>query len=230
MDKRVIMSHKMLIDGNHPEETRVVVVSGNKVEDFDFESAKKRQVSGNIYLAKVTRVEPSLQAAFLDYGGNRHGFLAFSEIHPDYYQIPKEDKVKLIEESKLEAKQQQDEIDLAEENIVKGQTNSKSRVRKRNKQIKKSANEDIKELAEDSISEEIAEDGAENGNRKLVPLISRHGGGLDDNDYINCNMKGWCAKITEGQTKLEVMNNNKSSSDGFIVEDDNADDQEIPFE
>ena len=100
------MSHKMLIDGNHPEETRVVVVSGNKVEDFDFESAKKRQVSGNIYLAKVTRVEPSLQAAFLDYGGNRHGFLAFSEIHPDYYQIPKEDKAKLIEESKLELPEQ----------------------------------------------------------------------------------------------------------------------------
>ena len=149
MDKRVIMSHKMLIDGNHPEETRVVVVSGNKVEDFDFESAKKRQVSGNIYLAKVTRVEPSLQAAFLDYGGNRHGFLAFSEIHPDYYQIPKEDKAKLIEESKLEAKQQQDEIDLAEENIDKGQTKPKSRVRKRNKQTKKSANEDVREITGD---------------------------------------------------------------------------------
>ena len=84
------MSHKMLIDGNHPEETRVVVVSGNKVENFDFESQNKNQVSGNIYLAKVTRVEPSLQAAFLDYGGNRHGFLAFSEIHPDYYQIQKD--------------------------------------------------------------------------------------------------------------------------------------------
>jgi hypothetical protein len=79
-------------------------------------------------------------------------------------------------------------------------------------------------------SEEIAEDGADNGNRKLVPLISRHGGGLDDNDYINCNMKGWCAKITEGKTKLEVMSNNKNNNDGFIVEDDNADDQEIPFE
>ena len=99
------MSHKMLIDGNHPEETRVVVVSGNKVEDFDFESAKKRQVSGNIYLAKVTRVEPSLQAAFLDYGGNRHGFLAFSEIHPDYYQIPTEDKDRL---QKVEEKIRED--------------------------------------------------------------------------------------------------------------------------
>ena len=80
------MPKKMLIDATHAEETRVVVVDGNKVEEFDFESENKRQLAGNIYLAKVTRVEPSLQAAFVDYGGNRHGFLAFSEIHPDYYQ------------------------------------------------------------------------------------------------------------------------------------------------
>ena len=79
-------------------------------------------------------------------------------------------------------------------------------------------------------SEEIAEDGADNGNRKLVPLISRHGGGLDDNDYINCNMKGWCAKITEGKTKLEVMNNREQQSDGFLVEDNNEDSEQIPFE
>jgi ribonuclease E len=78
------MAKKMLIDATHPEETRVVVVDGTKVEEFDFESLSKRQLAGNIYLAKVTRVEPSLQAAFVDYGGNRHGFLAFSEIHPDY--------------------------------------------------------------------------------------------------------------------------------------------------
>lgn len=88
----------MLIDATHPEETRVVVVDGNKVEDFDFESINKRQLAGNIYLAKVTRVEPSLQAAFVDYGGNRHGFLAFSEIHPDYYQIPVADREALIAE------------------------------------------------------------------------------------------------------------------------------------
>ena len=88
----------MLIDASHPEETRVVVVRGNRVEEFDFESASKRQLRGNIYLAKVMRVEPSLQAAFVDYGGNRHGFLAFSEIHPDYYQIPVADRRALIEE------------------------------------------------------------------------------------------------------------------------------------
>ena len=97
------MPKKMLIDATHAEETRVVVVDGNKVEEFDFESQFKRQVAGNIYLAKVTRVEPSLQAAFVDYGGNRHGFLAFSEIHPDYYQIPIADREALIAEEKAYA-------------------------------------------------------------------------------------------------------------------------------
>jgi len=92
------MANKMLIDATHPEETRVVVLRGQRVEEFDFESASRKQLRGNIYLAKVTRVEPSLQAAFVDYGGNRHGFLAFSEIHPDYYQIPIADRQALIAE------------------------------------------------------------------------------------------------------------------------------------
>ena len=92
------MTTRMLIDARHREETRVAVVKGNRIEEFDFESAERKQLKGNIYLAKVTRVEPSLQAAFVDYGGNRHGFLAFSEIHPDYYQIPKEDREALLRE------------------------------------------------------------------------------------------------------------------------------------
>jgi ribonuclease E len=96
------MASKMLIDAAHPEETRVVVVRGNRVEEFDYESASKKQLRGNIYLAKVTRVEPSLQAAFVDYGGNRHGFLAFTEIHPDYYQIPVADRQALLEEEAAE--------------------------------------------------------------------------------------------------------------------------------
>ena len=91
------MANKMLIDAAHPEETRVVVLRGNRVEEFDFETAQRKQLRGNIYLAKVTRVEPSLQAAFVEYGGNRHGFLAFSEIHPDYYQIPVADRQALID-------------------------------------------------------------------------------------------------------------------------------------
>jgi ribonuclease E len=90
------MPNKMLIDASHREETRVVVVRGNRIEEFDFESQDKKQLRGNIYLARVTRVEPSLQAAFVEYGGNRHGFLAFSEIHPDYYQIPVADRQELL--------------------------------------------------------------------------------------------------------------------------------------
>ena len=103
------MAKKMLIDATHAEETRVVVVDGNKVEEFDFETVNKRQLAGNIYLAKVTRVEPSLQAAFVDYGGNRHGFLAFAEIHPDYYQIPVADRRALIEEEKAYARAEEEE-------------------------------------------------------------------------------------------------------------------------
>ena len=103
------MSQKMLIDATHAEETRVVVVDGNKVEEFDFETASRRQLAGNIYLAKVTRVEPSLQAAFVDYGGNRHGFLAFNEIHPDYYQIPAADRAALLEEERALAREQDED-------------------------------------------------------------------------------------------------------------------------
>jgi ribonuclease E len=105
------MANKMLIDATHPEETRVVVLRGNRVEEFDFESATRRQLRGNIYLAKVTRVEPSLQAAFVDYGGNRHGFLAFSEIHPDYYQIPVADRQALIAEEERAHRDAEDEVD-----------------------------------------------------------------------------------------------------------------------
>ena len=110
------MPKKMLIDAAHAEETRVVVVDGNRVEEFDFESETRRQLAGNIYLAKVTRVEPSLQAAFVDYGGNRHGFLAFSEIHPDYYQIPIADREALMEEERAyaEALREQEENAQAE--------------------------------------------------------------------------------------------------------------------
>src|SRR5678810_793209 len=92
------MAKTMLIDAAHPEETRVAVLDGKIVEDFDFETANRKQLRGNIYLAKVTRVEPSLQAAFVEYGGNRHGFLAFNEIHPDYYQIPVADREAMVRE------------------------------------------------------------------------------------------------------------------------------------
>jgi ribonuclease E len=119
------MAKKMLIDATHAEETRVVVVDGNKVEEFDFESENKRQIAGNIYLAKVTRVEPSLQAAFVDYGGNRHGFLAFSEIHPDYYQIPVADREALMAEELAHAKAQEEE----DEKPARTRRRSRSRTR-----------------------------------------------------------------------------------------------------
>ena len=123
-----IMAKKMLIDATHAEETRVVVVEGNKVEEFDFESENRRQLAGNIYLAKVTRIEPSLQAAFIDYGGNRHGFLAFSEIHPDYYQIPIADREALMEEERAfsEAMRRKDEEEVDHENLNNDLLNSES--------------------------------------------------------------------------------------------------------
>jgi len=126
-----IMAKKMLIDATHAEETRVVVVEGNKVEEFDFESDNRRQLAGNIYLAKVTRIEPSLQAAFIDYGGNRHGFLAFSEIHPDYYQIPIADREALMEEERayseaMRRKDDDEEVGKIDESDISKKENEKS--------------------------------------------------------------------------------------------------------
>ena len=109
------MTKRMLIDATHAEETRVVVLDGNRLEDFDVETSTKRQLKGNIYLAKIVRVEPSLQAAFVEYGGGRHGFLAFGEIHPDYYQIPVADRQRLLalqaEEARAEAEAEEEEAD-----------------------------------------------------------------------------------------------------------------------
>ena len=119
------MPNKMLIDASHPEETRVVVVRGNRIEEFDFESQDKKQLKGNIYLARVTRVEPSLQAAFVEYGGNRHGFLAFSEIHPDYYQIPVADRQALLE-AEAEAASEDDD-DEAEERAERSRPKRRKR-------------------------------------------------------------------------------------------------------
>ena len=124
------MPNKMLIDATHPEETRVVVVRGNRVEEFDFETAQRKQLRGNIYLAKVTRVEPSLQAAFVEYGGNRHGFLAFSEIHPDYYQIPVADRQALIEADERAHREAEEES----ENRSHGRRRSRHRNSRRRSQ------------------------------------------------------------------------------------------------
>ncbi len=138
---------RMLVDASHPEETRIVVTSSNRLDEFDFESANRRQLRGNIYLAKVTRVEPSLQAAFVDYGGNRHGFLAFSEIHPDYYQIPQADRQALLE---AEAKAIKLEAELAE------------KAAKKAKDKKKKATKAAEAEKAESVTEEadLSDDGA----------------------------------------------------------------------
>ena len=151
------MPKKMLIDATHAEETRVVVVDGNKVEEFDFESENKRQLAGNIYLAKVTRVEPSLQAAFVDYGGNRHGFLAFSEIHPDYYQIPVADREALMEEERAYAEALKARDDEEDEKKKKP-SRSRSRSRSRSKAKKEVKTSEVVEA--DAVEETTAEDAA----------------------------------------------------------------------
>ncbi|WP_114292584.1 ribonuclease E/G [Pseudosulfitobacter sp. DSM 107133] len=141
------MPKKMLIDATHAEETRVVVVDGNKVEEFDFESENKRQLAGNIYLAKVTRVEPSLQAAFVDYGGNRHGFLAFTEIHPDYYQIPIADREALMEEERAYAEAQR----AKDEDDDKPKRSSRSRSRSRSSTKAEDTNSDDAVTSSDDV-------------------------------------------------------------------------------
>ena len=148
------MPKKMLIDATHAEETRVVVVDGNKVEEFDFESENRRQIAGNIYLAKVTRVEPSLQAAFVDYGGNRHGFLAFSEIHPDYYQIPVADREALMEEERAYAEAQKAREDEREDEDEKPKKPRRSRSRSRTRAAEVSSDDAV-------ISTEVEIDGME---------------------------------------------------------------------
>jgi ribonuclease E len=178
------MGSKMLIDAAHPEETRVVVVRGNRVEDFDYESASRKQLRGNIYLAKVTRVEPSLQAAFVDYGGNRHGFLAFSEIHPDYYQIPVADRQALLEEEAEEESRA-----LAEElEDDDAPANGRRRKSSRRGGRRKSGNgadataEARESAADDSVAEDAAsaDDGADadtdsddgaNGNSERIESV-----------------------------------------------------------
>ncbi|MEI9900390.1 MAG: ribonuclease E/G [Hyphomicrobium sp.] len=117
-------NNKMLIDATHPEETRVVVLRNGRVEEFDFESAARKLLRGNIYLAKVTRVEPSLQAAFVEYGGNRHGFLAFNEIHPDYYQIPMADRQALLDEEAAAEAAEEAAVDAHAEALARRQASS----------------------------------------------------------------------------------------------------------
>ena len=123
------MTKRMLIDASHAEETRVVVLDGNRLEDFDLEAANRLPLKGNIYLAKVVRVEPSLQAAFVEYGGNRHGFLPLAEIHPDYYQIPVADRQRLLEMQAAEARDTSDVLALVADDYADAQGRDRTRLR-----------------------------------------------------------------------------------------------------
>ena len=151
------MPNKMLIDASHPEETRVVVVRGNRIEEFDFESQDKKQLKGNIYLARVTRVEPSLQAAFVEYGGNRHGFLAFSEIHPDYYQIPVADRQALLRAEAEEAEDEEDEDNDGDDS--KSQDRNRGRRRRRGGKNRGRNDENKPEGASDDDNASSEDDG-----------------------------------------------------------------------
>ncbi|MEM6856362.1 MAG: Rne/Rng family ribonuclease [Pseudomonadota bacterium] len=159
------MATRMLIDARHAEETRVAVLKGNRIEEFDFESAEHKQIKGNIYLAKVTRVEPSLQAAFVDFGGNRHGFLAFSEIHPDYYQIPQEDRERLLAE---EAEAAAEEARLRDEEEEEG--------------VSPGDEYDAEDESAEQLVEEIAEDGLEEIDTSDKDKVATIEDGTSDDD------------------------------------------------
>ena len=210
------MPKKMLIDATHAEETRVVVVEGNKVDEFDFESLNKRQLSGNIYLAKVTRVEPSLQAAFVDYGGNRHGFLSFAEIHPDYYQIPVADREALIAEEEAYAKTLEEEANLAQQ--------KKSRIRKRKpKVIAEEADSDI------SISSDIIEKSDENVEILNVTenQDSSNPNSITDNEEVSDNPIDLDLK---NNSEINVESDDEANSDSEIesVADDDIEEEVRP--
>ena len=208
------MTTRMLIDARHPEETRVAVLKGNRIEEFDFESAEHKQIKGNIYLAKVTRVEPSLQAAFVDFGGNRHGFLAFNEIHPDYYQIPKEDRDALLaaeqehaeEEARLRAEDDDEHGDHGDDDHDDDDRDDGGRddtddgnggrdSRRRNRRGRNARNRD--DDGSDSLADEMAgEDGVEDV-------------GDEESDEV--------ATIEDGSVS------GHDSSDGHSDDDDNGD-------
>ncbi|WP_120504879.1 Rne/Rng family ribonuclease [Sulfitobacter mediterraneus] len=197
------MPKKMLIDATHSEETRVVVVDGNKVEEFDFESENKRQLAGNIYLAKVTRVEPSLQAAFVDYGGNRHGFLAFSEIHPDYYQIPVADRQALLEEERA----------YAEAQAAKDEDEPKPKRRSRSRSRSKSKAEDV-----------TTEDAKTSGEIEGMETVD-----LTDDDEVTVSddeASSPMERVTETPVETPAVDEDASTDADGSDADDNDDDED----
>lgn len=198
------MANKMLIDAGHPEETRVVVVRGNRVEEFDFEAANRKQLRGNIYLAKVTRVEPSLQAAFVEYGGNRHGFLAFSEIHPDYYQIPVADREALL--AAEAAERQPDETEQEE----KPKRRRRSRAARNESDGDTVASEKVEAADEDGSDPEAHADSDSEATESLV---------ADSNDEADADA------VSDGETADEnTVDAQSADADAETASDENEDD------
>ncbi|MGE0280811.1 MAG: Rne/Rng family ribonuclease, partial [Rhizobiaceae bacterium] len=204
------MPNKMLIDASHPEETRVVVTRGNRIEEFDFESQDKKQLRGNIYLARVTRVEPSLQAAFVEYGGNRHGFLAFSEIHPDYYQIPVADRQALLRAEAEAAEHDEDEDGEGEERQDRSGRGRNRRRRGKNRgrdNQQRAGSEDAGDAQGDGeISAEDAETAADidrensEGPVDLPPV--------NDAESESASADGNADQAPEGQSDTEAQSDN----------------------
>jgi ribonuclease E len=220
------MSDKMLIDAAHPEETRVVVLRGNRVEEFDFESANRKQLRGNIYLAKVTRVEPSLQAAFVDYGGNRHGFLAFSEIHPDYYQIPVADRQALLAE---EARAQSEADADADNRAGRRSRRHRHRGQRRRTEVKRSEplNEDeaLQAAAELSADETHPSEPAEFADAGVEPTeADSESPATEAEDQVHeASDAPHGEDMTEPAPVLEAANEDAASTNFASAEADDAD-------
>ena len=196
------MPKRMLIDASHPEETRVVVLDGQKVEEFDFEAASKRPLKGNIYLAKVTRVEPSLQAAFVEYGGNRQGFLAFSEIHPDYYQIPVADRQALLAEQEAEARRRSDE-----------EFESVETAKSKGKPVATESEDDGEETEDEDAAAEQAEDGETQA-------------GTDEDENGDDDALDAAANDAEAEEIEDAETGSEDSGEAEDEEEESADDED----
>ncbi len=228
------MANKMLIDASHREETRVVVVRGNRIEEFDFESEHKKQIRGNIYLARVTRVEPSLQAAFVEYGGNRHGFLAFSEIHPDYYQIPVADRQALIEAEARENAEEDDEerpVRRAKKDDRDGRDGGRRRPRRERGAKDAEASSDGAEASPQEEPEDAQEEAQVLTGASDEPAGTRHSNGGEDDDSTTIAMAVDSDVISEDIDAKDAhgdrADTGKKKSDDADGDDDHSSTEQI---
>ncbi|WP_417623766.1 ribonuclease E/G [Paremcibacter congregatus] len=220
------MTLKMLIDATHEEETRVAIVDGNRVEEFDYESSAKKQIKGNIYLAKITRVEPSLQAAFVEYGGNRHGFLAFSEIHPDYYQIPVSDREALIAEETAAYESLLEKEEIEEEEIV--EKKPKKRAPRRARKPARDKTDDT-EVTPETPAEEATETAASSANTEtpegIVPAEAE--AEAPEADHAEAPENDAAGSDEKPTTKAESVSDPDTITEDVTSDDHDSDDEPI---